>query len=256
MNRTLIRTAAAGLAAVGILGLVACGDDAGSTSAHGRRTAVPATTAAYCRADQQFAAIFDAAPRDPAAFKDFAEKQALPAAKQLADALPTSIKVAGDALVTTMQTIATTGDPSSIDSPAYADATTKIGEQVHSSCGLSKIDVHAMEYHYTGLPSTLDAGKYSVKLENMGGEEHEMVFLRRNDDVTSTFEEIAGLSQDEMTQKVSFAGVAFGKPGTTSYSIVDLKPGTYFVLCTIPVGGAPDGPPHFTKGMEQTVVVG
>ena len=32
-------------------------------------------------------------------------------------------------------------------------------------------------------------------------------------------------------------------------------PGEYAMVCFIPVGGAEDGPPHFTQGMVQEFIV-
>ena len=82
-----------------------------------------------------------------------------------------------------------------------------------------------------------------------------MVILRRNDDVTDTFEALSKLPQDQMFSKVAFTGVAFGKPGSTSFATVELKPGTYFLVCSMPVGGKEDGAPHFMQGMERTITV-
>ncbi len=104
--------------------------------------------------------------------------------------------------------------------------------------------------HNTWLP----AGRYGFAMENIGVEEHEMVLFRRNDGVTGSFEELAELG-DAMMEKVTFTGVAFGGPDTTSYAAVDLEPGTYFLVCFVPVGGGEDGAPHFMEGMQTTVEV-
>lgn len=94
----------------------------------------------------------------------------------------------------------------------------------------------------------------SFALENAGVEEHEMVLFRRNDGVTDSLDQLLELGEEEIFSKLTFTGVTFGGPGTTSYTAMDLEPGTYFLLCFIPQGE--DGPPHFIGGMKHTVTVG
>ena len=62
-------------------------------------------------------------------------------------------------------------------------------------------------------------------------------------------------SGEEAMADLTFTGVAFGGPDTTSYAAVDLEPGTYYLVCFIPVGGGEDGPPHFMEGMQHTIAV-
>jgi hypothetical protein len=253
-NVKRIAMAAAALALVGALG--ACGSDSDTTSSASAKTSGSRNaSAAVCDNQVQLNGLLGQAPNDPAQIKEFAKTQVLPTVDKLVAALPTDLGAAGADLSAGYKTIADAGDPSALESPKMSAAQAAIGEFVHGNCKLDAIDVTALDYSYVGIPDQIKAGRTSFKMVNKGKEPHEIVILRRNDGVSDSFEDLSKLPQDQMMSKVSFSGVAFGGPGSTTFAAVDLKPGTYFLVCNMPKGGQPDGQPHFMLGMERTITV-
>jgi hypothetical protein len=126
---------------------------------------------------------------------------------------------------------------------------------VHDQCGAQQQAVTAVDYAFEGVPDELDAGLTSFAFTNEGGEEHEMVLFRRADGVEESLDELLALPDDEAMSKVQMAGVTFASPGDTSYLAADLEPGTYFLVCFIPVGGGEEGEPHFMHGMKAELTV-
>ena len=53
------------------------------------------------------------------------------------------------------------------------------------------------DYGFTGLPTSLPAGVISFELTNAGSEPQVMVLVRKNDNVTETFDELLALPEDE-----------------------------------------------------------
>jgi hypothetical protein len=76
------------------------------------------------------------------------------------------------------------------------------------------------------------------------------------------------LPEEEVESAVTFAGVAFAAPDAEAFAVVDLEPGSYVMVCFLPVGATPevmaemeatgeepDGAPHFTQGMVHEFTV-
>jgi hypothetical protein len=226
--------------------LAACGDDDAEASS------VPA---AACDAAVDLTSAFGQAPEDPAEFSGFATDTLIPLATTLADELEDGDADAAKVLADAYGRIAEDGDISVIESEPVADAQATVGAAIHNGCDLQRVDIGAVEYQYQNAPDQLKAGRVSFALQNKGVEDHEMVLFRRADGETASFEELSQLPEDQLFSKVTFTGVAFGKPGTTSYAAMDLEPGTYFLVCFIPQGGSEDAPPHFMGGMQHTLTV-
>ncbi len=267
-RRTALRRSSTGLLALGlVISMAACGDDDDETV-----TAPPSTAAgvpqvagqpprgagidpAACDGAIEVGSALAAAPQDPAEIPAFAQQMATNA-EGLVAVLPTELQGAARDLAGTFSTIAETGDPSAIGSPEFAAASTALGEMVHSSCGLATVDVTAVDYAFQGVPRTLEAGRTSFRMVNEGSEEHEIVILRAAEGAPA-LEELLALPPDQLFGggQVEFAGVTFGPPGSTNFVAVDLQPGTYHLVCNIPVGGAETGAPHHTHGMATTLTV-
>jgi predicted heme/steroid binding protein len=195
------------------------------------------------------------APQEPGAeLTSYFEEEVLPHTLELIDTVDSDRTAHARTVHDSLSQMGSSGDFSVLESPAYTEAQAALGLALHVGCDWAAVTIQADEYEFEQVPGRLAAGRYSFALENVGVEEHEMVLFRRNDGVTESFEELAELG-DEMMEKLTFTGVAFGGPGTTSYSAVDLEPGTYFLVCFIPVGGGEDGPPHFMEGMVETIEV-
>jgi uncharacterized cupredoxin-like copper-binding protein len=227
-------------------GLAACGDDDKDKG----------VSSAACDAVVALGGVMSAAPQDPAEFASFAEQQLVPVGNTLVKELKGDSKKAAEVLAAAYADVAETGDPTPLfESPEVTEANGTIGALVHKDCDLQSVDVGAIEYAFTDVPETLDAGRVSFALKNEGVEEHEMVLFRRNDGVTETLDQLLELPEEELMSKVTFTGVTFGAPGSTNYVAMDLEPGTYFLLCFIPQGGGEDGPPHFMAGMLHTITV-
>lgn len=194
-------------------------------------------------------------PQEPDAdIEGYFEVNVLPYTQTLVDNLEGDQSAAAETIHDSFQQMATTGDFAVMEDPELIEAQASLGLDLHVGCEWAAVTLQADEYVFEQAPTRLAAGRYSFALENVGVEDHEMVLLRRNDGVTESFDELAELG-DQMMEKVEFTGVAFGAPGTTAYSAVDLEPGTYFLVCFIPVGGGEDGPPHFMSGMQETIDV-
>lgn len=123
------------------------------------------------------------------------------------------------------------------------------------------VTITAVEYEFQGVPATTEAGT-SFALTNGGEELHELVLVRKNDDVTESFEEILQLPDDEAFQKVGVVGQLMAEPGTDAEGTLTAEePGDYLMICFVPVGmtelpeasgpdaSIPAGEPHFTRGM-------
>ena len=262
-GRLLRMVAVAGLSLSLVGGLAACGDDDEATpitsttvAAAGGYQGNPTATVSDEVCDALVAAqgALHQAPQEPDAMAAYLEAEVSPHTQVLADGLDGELAVAAQTVHELLVELGATGDFSIMESPELTEAQTEIGAALHEGCDWATVDLTAREYDFQGVPTELPAGRYGFAMENIGVEEHEMVLFRRNDGVTESFEELAELGE-AMMGKVTFTGVAFGGPDTTSYAAVDLEPGTYFLVCFVPVGGGEDGAPHFMEGMQTTVEV-
>ena len=143
---------------------------------------------------------------------------------------------------------------------------------VKDNCGFTDVSITTSEYTFGGLPTELAAGPAVFTVQNIGEEVHEVLVMRKNDGVTETAEEIIALPDEEAMTKATMAGIAFGFPGSTSYTTMDLAPGDYIAVCFLPQGATPEvmaqmsdapdatmppeaGPPHAMAGMLQEFTV-
>jgi hypothetical protein len=116
------------------------------------------------------------------------------------------------------------------------------------------IDIDATDFAYT-LPDTLPSGLVTLRLANHGQEPHHGQLLRLNDGVSlEVF--IDALNSGDLDAVAPMVS-AEGGPGAldpqrTTEVTLDLRPGTYVLVCLIP--GA-DGVPHLAKGMLKPLQV-
>lgn len=254
------------------MGAAGCSNDdvttkgAGDTTATTAKGRTAAAVATFCDAVVEADAAVGATqgpdgPPDPSAVA--AAKKAMQAVGKVA---PEEIRDAVDTMVTegTAMFESDSGEPG----PAFAEASDTTYRWMGENCGYGAVDVTAKEYKYEGMPTDVSAGKSVVNLTNAGTEMHEMVFVRVNDDVTGSTDELLAMPEDEVMKKIEIKGTVFAPPGTTAHSTVDLSSGRYLIACFIPVGltpeaaaamdtggAVPDGPPHFTQGMLHEVTI-
>jgi hypothetical protein len=123
-----------------------------------------------------------------------------------------------------------------------------------AAAGIPDITIGATDYSFD-VPSTIPGGLTHFTLQNTGTEDHQALFFRLDEGVT--FEELAsGLenaqSEADFLAFGSFAAGPIAGPGGTFDATLDLEPGSYVLICTIP---SPDGVPHADKGMVTTLEV-
>ena len=256
MQRLMWQRAASGAVAMTLaLGLVACSsDEASDDGDEPTEESAGGLGAEACDLSVGIQAAMAGAPQDPAEMGPFIEGDVLPQVEELRAAVPEDLAPAVDDLAAGLEQLAG-GDMAVFESPDYLGAQETLGAAVHDGCDATQVDVTAVDYAYEGVPSRIDAGLTSFALTNEGVEDHEIVVFKANEGADEPLEELLELPEEEMMSKLTFTGVAFGGPGTTSYAALDLEPGTYHLVCFIPTGGGEEGPPHFMEGMQQTITV-
>jgi hypothetical protein len=233
-----IRRTAIALAALGLTALAACEGDHNSMSAEA------------CDAYANFqSAMFG----DPAAIT--------PAAQAFADAAPESSKDDAATIVAAVGDM--TNDPSALDNPEVSAALQSVGDEVYKGCDADKkLDVTGVDYAFENIPEQIHAGRVAIRFSNdsASNEPHELVLATGTDGQSPA--DLAALPIDQLFQQARPLAVAFTTgPDTHATTLVDLTPGKYLVICTLPVGGFPegqDGPPadpHSHHGMVTTLTV-
>ena len=124
---------------------------------------------------------------------------------------------------------------------------------VKDNCGFTDVSITTSEYAFGGLPTELAAGPAVFTVQNIGEEVHEVLVMRKNDGVTETAEEIIALPEEEAMAKATMAGVAFGFPGSTSFTTMDLAPGDYIAVCFLPQGATPELMAQMPEGPDGTM---
>lgn len=214
----------------------------------------PGFTSVACDAWVELGASFAMAPEDPAEMTAFGETL-VGVVESFEGEVPDALHHDVQTLLEGAQAVADDGNPEALFSEEGMQAQTNIGAFAHDDCDGTKVDVEATEYAFDGIDDELPAGRTSFKFVNNGTEEHELIVLRRNDDSEATWDDLAAGGPEAMFAEAAFTGVVFAPPSATSYAALDLEPGTYFMVCTIPVGGEEGGDPHLAHGMHQTVEV-
>jgi len=142
------------------------------------------------------------------------------------------------------------GDPEAFNADATFETYTQVLSATIGECGFETLSATAVDYGFEGLPETVPAGTVALELTNDSeGEEHEMVIFKKADGETRSVEEIMNDPASEEEGPGEFAGFTMAPPGETGAGLAELTAGDYMVVCFIPVGGAEDGPPHFSQGM-------
>jgi len=159
---------------------------------------------------------------------------------------------------------AESGDTAQFETAEFAAAKQSVDAFAYDECPADvRLEIAAADYSFSGLPASIKAGTVALQLTNnsTAGEAHEAVVLRLSDGVTATFAEVLALPEEEAMASASVLGATFApdaeRPGVGFF---DLSPGSYAVVCFVPVGASEEnpegtGPPHFVQGMISEFVV-
>lgn len=159
-----------------------------------------------------------------------------------------------------------TGNYELLDGPEIGEGMGQVGLLGREVCGYDEIDLGVEEtpeeegtparYEFTGVPATLEPGRYSIQLDNDQENFHLVIVAKVPDDYEGTTEDFAQLEEDVAIETVEwYAAGAFAEPDQTAYLTVDLsEPGRYFVLC--PVTSEDEEIPHHAQGMIEELTVG
>lgn len=238
---TARRLLAAALAATLAGGLTACSDDAEAST----------LSTEACAAATAYTGAIAGMPEDPAELGAYVEDEVIPVVTTIVEALPDDVDAS--AFTAALEQVAESGDPGALfGDPDAAKAQEAVGAAVHDGCDFETIEVEAADYSFDGIPAEVPAGRTSIELKNTGTEEHELVLFRIADDAEGDAMELLSLPEEEQMEALTFTGVTFGGPDSTSYAALDLEAGRYLAVCFIPVGGEEEGAPHFTHGMHAT----
>jgi plastocyanin len=132
---------------------------------------------------------------------------------------------------------------------AVVAVTLGAGAAVPANAGTAgSLEVTAIDFAFEGVPTSLDAGKYSLSFFNDGAEPHMIAVARLTD-------EGAAMTDDEIFDALdagddSFvdknAGFEFALPGeTTDGKLKAKKPGEYAYVCFV----ENENGPHYRQGM-------
>ncbi len=108
--------------------------------------------------------------------------------------------------------------------------------------------IQGRDFAFDGVPESVDAGTVTFTFENTGTEFHEMALFRLPEGMT--LQEALELPEDD--ESVVPSGILFALPGDQGGGLtVDLKPGTYALVCFI----ENENSPHAFQRMVAEITV-
>lgn len=109
----------------------------------------------------------------------------------------------------------------------------------HQKCGYQNVDVTAVDYKFEGIPAKVKAGPTSIALANHSekGEFHVALLVQPKDAKITTVEQLLAVPMAQLESSVDVVGSAAAPPHAGGGLLIDLKPGRYFVVCPVSVGG-------------------
>lgn len=161
--------------------------------------------------------------------------------------------------------------------PTAEDGTATTGDD--GAAG-ETVEVTGVNYAYTGLPETVEAGTQISFTNDAASELHEFVAIQLPEDEDRPVSELVQLPAEELNTLGEPTDVILALPGQTDApgavegdGVLD-EPGRYAIICAIPTGidpqayldaaaeaegGPPEveggGPPHFLQGMYAELTV-
>ncbi len=249
------RDSAVGLGLALAFSAAACGGSGTSSGASATKSSAD-TTGTFCATSLKIDRLATATNADsPAESKKFAaavtpDVQTLQSITP--DALAEPVAVLAKAVAA-----AAGGKAGALQSAGFQQASNQSEAWMHANCNYQNVGVTGVDYKYNGVPATAKTGKTSLAFKNATSmkEMHMALVVKPKKGVTQTLNQLLALPQDQVESKIDVIAAAVSPPGQTSGALLDLTPGTYFVLCSLPLGGKKDGAPHFTKGMSAAFTV-
>jgi hypothetical protein len=212
------------------------------TGGLGGAASLEAACQGYVEVGQAMAGLVDGDPVE--VLTDFAETAPL--------------DVRAYAMVVAQGFAAAEDDPSAMAGEDFRTSLAQVGNFFFDHCELSEqIQVSAVDFAFTGLPSQVEAGVVGIELANVtaSGEPHELVLLRRPDGDARSATELAHAPMEELMADHELVAVAWAETADDTMAVlVDLEPGSYLAICTIPTAGDP-ADPHAHRGMVATLEV-
>lgn len=182
---------------------------------------------------------------------------------------PAPLKADTGTVAGASEKVAATGDFDAFEAPKVKAAERRIHGFELEHCRWARQDVEGTEYAFQGVSTRAAPGAASFEFANTGTEMHELQIVKKRAGVTESFDRILELDEAQAETKVDMvAGVQPIRPGDRDYAVVNLERGEYLIVCFLSEGATPaafealesggelpDGPPHFTLGMKNTITV-
>jgi hypothetical protein len=262
-----------GVVAAAVVALLAAGcsdddDDGGALTDQPGETTTSASAAgagdgaadAYCAAETELELLPPPDSSDTAALAAWAGSVAKPAVLEVTQVAQDELTSDLGAVTAALDQLIDTGDSAALSDPGYVEAAARIHEYDLANCGWTRVDVTATEYAFEGIPEELPAGVTSFELTNDGEELHELRVFTAADGADPSLEEVvqtAAGPEEAWTGIIQPAGTGeYTAQGESGYFVAELRPGTYYAICSLPVGATsedaapPAGSPlHSMEGM-------
>jgi uncharacterized cupredoxin-like copper-binding protein len=103
------------------------------------------------------------------------------------------------------------------------------------------------------LSKPLPAGRYTIRIENAGPQEHEVAIVKLDSGKAPMDFAMWGEKQVGKAPGTLHGGVSGIMPGDKAFVEVDLAPGEYALICFVP--DSKDGKGHYHHGMAKKVTV-
>lgn len=131
------------------------------------------------------------------------------------------------------------------------------GEGAAAAEPMAAVSADLLDFAFA-LPDQVKAGEQTWKIENKGGQWHEMAIFKLNEGATVA-DVMAMMSQEEPPEgPPPFEQIAFWAPmsaGEKAWVTLDLDPGEYTVLCFLPDFASDPPKSHLEHGMVRTLTV-
>jgi hypothetical protein len=141
--------------------------------------------------------------------------------------------------------------------PQIANFTATAGSGAAPAEPVAAVNADLIDFQFA-LPDQIKAGAQTWKIENKGGQWHEMAIFKLNEGVTVEDLMAMMMSGEEPDGPPPFEEMAFWAPmsqGERAWLTVDLPPGVYTVLCFLPDFASDPPKSHLEHGMVRTLTV-